>query len=143
MYDVLEAHSIGGLMDRNSAHCKLTLGALVFALPLALGDLQAADNSAPQQAPTFTKDVAPILYANCARCHQPGEIAPMSLLTYAQTSQWAKSINERVVKRTMPPLLRDKTTGIQHYKTVPSLSDAHVGTHDNLLDDGRPQGNRG
>ena len=103
-----------GLMDRKSTHRKLTLGALVFALPLALGDLQAADNSAPQQTPTFTKDVAPILYANCARCHQPGEIAPMSLLTYEQTRPWAKSIKERVVKRTMPPWFLDKTIGIQN-----------------------------
>jgi hypothetical protein len=32
--------------------------------------------------PTFTKDVAPILYKNCAVCHRPREIAPMSLLDY-------------------------------------------------------------
>ena len=33
-------------------------------------------------SPTFTKDVAPILYKHCASCHRPGDIAPMSLLTY-------------------------------------------------------------
>jgi len=32
--------------------------------------------------PTFSKDVAPILYKNCVGCHRPGEIGPMSLLTY-------------------------------------------------------------
>src|ERR1035438_3044482 len=49
-------------------------------------------SSAP---PTFTKDVAPILYKNCASCHRKGEIAPMSLLTYEQARPWAKSIREK------------------------------------------------
>ena len=34
------------------------------------------------QTPTFTKDVAPILYKNCSQCHRPNEVAPMSLMTY-------------------------------------------------------------
>ena len=41
----------------------------------------------------------------------------MALLTYEQTRPWAgaKSIKERVVKRTMPPCssLHDKTIGVQ------------------------------
>src|ERR1700692_4273549 len=57
-------------------------------------------SSAP---PTFTKDVAPILYKNCASCHRPGEIAPMPLLTYEQTRPWAKSIREKVALDQMPP----------------------------------------
>ena len=31
-------------------------------------------------APTFTKDVAPILYQNCTSCHRAGEIGPMQFL---------------------------------------------------------------
>jgi hypothetical protein len=38
---------------------------------------------------TFTKDVAPILYRSCIRCHRPDEIAPMSLLTYSDARPWA------------------------------------------------------
>jgi len=53
--------------------------------------------------PTFTKDVAPILYKNCASCHRTGEIAPMSLLTYEQARPWAKSIREKVSQGQMPP----------------------------------------
>jgi hypothetical protein len=30
-------------------------------------------------APTFTKDVAPILQKNCQSCHRPGEAAPFSV----------------------------------------------------------------
>ena len=33
------------------------------------------------ETPTFAADVAPILYAECASCHRPGDVAPMSLLT--------------------------------------------------------------
>ena len=31
---------------------------------------------------TFNKHVLPILQKNCQTCHRPGEIAPMSFLTY-------------------------------------------------------------
>ena len=51
-----------------------------------------ADRPGPEaDAPTFSKDVAPILYKNCTNCHRPGEIAPMSLLTYKDARPWAKS----------------------------------------------------
>ena len=47
------------------------------------------------ETPTFSKDVAPILYKNCVSCHRPGEMAPMSLLTYEQARPFARSIRER------------------------------------------------
>jgi mono/diheme cytochrome c family protein len=60
---------------------------------------------APQatDVPTFTRDVAPVLYANCVGCHRPGEIAPMSLLTYAEVRPWAQAISRRVADGSMPP----------------------------------------
>src|SRR5438128_3878665 len=70
---------------------------LTCAAALLGGIAQAAS------APTFTRDVAPILYKNCASCHRPGEIAPMPLLTYEQTRPWAKSIREKVSLDQMPP----------------------------------------
>jgi hypothetical protein len=56
--------------------------AALVALPL-IASLSAAGQERPAKAPvpTFTKDVAPILYKNCTHCHRDGEIAPMSLLT--------------------------------------------------------------
>lgn len=61
--------------------------------------------------PTFTKDVAPILYKNCTQCHRPGEIAPMSLLTYEDARPWAKSIRDEVSDGTMPPWHADAPHG--------------------------------
>jgi hypothetical protein len=60
---------------------------------------------------TFTKDVAPIFYKNCTGCHRPGEIAPMSLLSYNDARPWAKSIREKVANREMPPWHADPKYG--------------------------------
>ena len=59
--------------------------------------------ASPPATPTFSKDVAPILYKNCANCHRPGEIAPMSLLTYENARPWARAIREQVALGNMPP----------------------------------------
>src|SRR5882757_3854598 len=62
-------------------------------------------------APTFSKDVAPVLYKNCVGCHRPGEIAPMSLLTYKDARPWAKTIREKVASKEMPPWHADPQHG--------------------------------
>jgi hypothetical protein len=62
-----------------------------------------AQAPAAATGPTFSKEVAPILYKNCTSCHRPGEIAPMSLLTYQDARPWARSIAARVAEGIMPP----------------------------------------
>src|SRR5258706_7719256 len=54
-------------------------------------------------SPTFSKDIAPIIYQHCATCHRSREIAPMSLLSYEQVRPWAASIREQVATGAMPP----------------------------------------
>jgi hypothetical protein len=83
-------------------------GAVVLGMVIATGHAQAPQ---PADAPTFTKDVAPILFANCASCHRPGEVAPMSLLTYADVRPWAQAINRRVADGSMPPWHADAPHG--------------------------------
>ena len=68
--------------------------------------------------PTYTKDVAPILYKNCTSCHRPGEIAPMSLLTYEEARPWAKSIRDEVNEGHMPPWHADAPKGTFHNERV-------------------------
>src|ERR1700730_15894706 len=74
-------------------------------------------------APTFSKDVAPILYQRCVQCHRPNDIAPMSLLDYKSARPWAKSIREAVLARKMPPLFADP-----HYGSF--ANDARLSTRD-------------
>ncbi len=80
--------------------------ALVVIGVAALGSFSATAQTpgpTPASAPTFAKDVAPIMYKKCANCHRPGEVAPMTLLSYDDARPWAKAIKAKVVAREMPP----------------------------------------
>ena len=92
----------------------------------------------PASSPSFTKDVAPILYASCAGCHRPGEVAPMSLLSYEEVRPWAKSIRKKVTSREMPPWGADPHFGT--FKDDRSLSEAQIRTIAAWVDAGAPKG---
>ena len=91
--------------------------------------------------PTFTKDVAPILQRSCVTCHRPGEMAPMSLMTFEDARPWARAIKTRTSAREMPPWHIDRTIGIQDFKNNPSLSDQEITTIAKWVDGGAPRGN--
>jgi hypothetical protein len=95
---------------------------------------------AQSTAPTFARDVAPILQQKCQSCHRPGEVAPMSLITYQDVRPWARAIKTRVEAREMPPWYLDKTVGIQSYKNDLSLTDAQIKTLVAWVDAGAPMG---
>src|SRR5438034_2796713 len=89
-------------------------------------------------APTFTKEVAPILQKNCQACHRPGEAAPFSLLTYDAARPWAKAIKTAVVSRKMPPWHADPKYG--HFINDRRLKDADVETISAWVDAGAAEG---
>ncbi len=62
-------------------------------------------------APTFFRDVLPILQNRCQECHRAGEMAPMGFITYPQTRPWAKAIRDAVRSRKMPPWFADPCCG--------------------------------
>src|SRR5262245_17526635 len=88
--------------------------------------------------PTFTRDVAPIIYNRCADCHRPGQSAPMPLLTYDQARPWAKSIREKVSTRARPPWLAG--AGSMHFVNDRSLSQKEIDTLVGWADAGAPKG---
>ncbi|MGC4050943.1 MAG: hypothetical protein QM757_16380 [Paludibaculum sp.] len=53
--------------------------------------------------PTFNKDIAPILYSQCAACHRAGEVAPFPLITYRDAAKRAALIASVTQSRVMPP----------------------------------------
>ena len=57
--------------------------------------------------PTWNRDVAPIIFNNCASCHRPGEVAPFSLLSYADAKKRAKQIALVTESKLMPPWKAD------------------------------------
>src|SRR5262245_52844848 len=77
--------------------------ALLFAGLFVLPTSRATETKTSAKNVTFSKDVAPIFFKNCAECHRPGEAAPFSALTHKDVRPWAKSIREKVANRTMPP----------------------------------------
>ena len=95
----------------------------ISALVLASGAYAA--NNADAEAPTFYKDVLPVLQENCQTCHRPegenigGMIAPMALMDYDEVRPWARSIAKAVKTRTMPPwFATDATRGQFHHERV-------------------------
>src|SRR5262245_7061277 len=104
---------------------------------MAVGvSLLAADTATV--APTFSKDVLPILQKNCQSCHRPGQIAPMSLLTYQEARPWARDIKAKVESRQMPPWFADPQVG--HFQNDRSLTQAEIDTIVKWVDTGSPAG---
>jgi hypothetical protein len=100
----------------------------------------AAASSAYAQTVTFTKDVAPILQRSCQSCHRPGQMAPMSLMTYQEVRPWIRAIRQRVTDREMPPWGIDPHVGIQRFKNDPSLRDDEIEKIVKWVDAGAPMG---
>jgi Copper type II ascorbate-dependent monooxygenase, C-terminal domain len=119
----------------------IALGGVVWISAFTVAGLGAADQYAPKPAsnvPTYTKDVAPILFRNCTTCHRPGEIAPMSLLTYQDARPWAKAIRDEVADRSMPPWHADAPHGT--FLNERGLTDAERETLIRWAGGGAPQG---
>ena len=87
---------------------------------------------------TFNKDVLPILEKNCQSCHRPGEVAPMSLLSYSDARPWAKAIKAAVATRRMPPWLADPSVG--HFENDRTLSAEDIATLTAWVDNGAREG---
>ncbi len=115
---------------------RLTLSAAPAVLLLALA---AASLAQAASAPTYSKDVAPILNKNCASCHRPGDIAPMSLLTYDEARPWAKAIRSAVAQGKMPPWHAEAPRGT--FSNDRRLTDQDKETLIAWADGGSPQGN--
>ena len=102
---------------------------------LVLGRLAMA---AEDSSVTFNRDVLPILQKNCQTCHRPGEIAPMSFLSYKDTRPWAKAMKAAVVSRKMPPWFADPQFG--HFLNDHSLKQNEIETIARWADGGAVEG---
>ncbi len=57
--------------------------------------------------PTYSEHIAPILQSKCQSCHRPGQIAPMSLVSYQDAQTWAGLIGVSIEMGNMPPFYAD------------------------------------
>src|SRR6202790_206257 len=111
----------------------------MFRLSLATLLLGTAALAASNSSATFYKDVLPILQKNCQNCHRPGEVTPMSLLTYTDARPWAKAIKSAVVTKKMPPWFADAKYG--HFANERTLSETDINTLVSWVDNGAQEGN--
>jgi hypothetical protein len=87
---------------------------------------------------TFNKDVLPILQKQCQECHRPGEVAPMSFITYSDTRPWAKAIKSAILAKKMPPWFMDSNYG--HFANERKLSAQEITIITQWVDNGAPEG---
>jgi hypothetical protein len=110
-----------------------TLQMVIAGCVMGMTALAASNSPA---SVTFNKDVLPILQKNCQGCHRPGELAPMSLLTYNDARPWAKAMKVAVVTKKMPPWFAE----VGHFANDRRLSEADVNTLVAWADKGAPEG---
>jgi hypothetical protein len=102
---------------------------------------RAIPSATDAPVPTFTKEVAPILFKHCVNCHRPGEIGSgLSLLSYDTVRSHAASVKEQVERREMPPWPADPKQSMK-FRNDPRLSRQEIDTLVAWVNAGAPKGN--
>jgi tetratricopeptide (TPR) repeat protein len=114
-------------------------GPVLLVAAAALGAQGCSQEPPAPAIPTFSKDVAPIVYSSCASCHRPDGIAPFSLLTYADAASHADEIADQVASRHMPPWLPEP--GEFPFVGDRRLRDDQIATLKQWAAAGAPEGN--
>jgi tetratricopeptide (TPR) repeat protein len=89
-------------------------------------------------APTWSRDVAPILFEHCATCHRPGETGPFPLLDAQDAADHAEQIADVTRTRYMPPWLA--APGELPFVGVRRLTDEQIATLERWAKAGAPAG---
>lgn len=117
----------------------ITITLALFGTWFALGQgTSSPQSSAASREVTYSRDVAPILFNNCVKCHRPNDMAPMSLMTYKDVAHWTRQIRQAVVERKMPPWHADPKIG--DFSNDPRLTDAEIATIDAWVRSGAKEG---
>lgn len=87
---------------------------------------------------TYNRDIAPILFGNCAECHRPGEVAPFSLLSYQDAKKRASFLADVTHKRLMPPW--KAVIGHGRFLGERHLTDVQLGLIEAWAKAGAPEG---
>ncbi len=133
----------------SSKDLEAALEAVLAGRPVAKAETQAfgcaivrqskvAANAGTTAKVTYHRDVLPILQNRCQSCHRPGQVAPFSLLTYADAKSWATEIKEFTGNRQMPPWLAEPGHG--EFSDVRRMSDEELKTLADWADAGAPEG---
>lgn len=97
-----------------------------------------AVGAAQSQTVTYNEHIAPIIYANCTKCHRPGQVAPFSLLTYEDVASHARTITTVTQSRYMPPWKPEP--GWVAYRDERRITPAQISLIQQWVDGGMLQG---
>jgi mono/diheme cytochrome c family protein len=79
---------------------------LAVGLLIAVGSLSRVTGepvAADSEPVTFNRHIAPLVFEHCAVCHRPGQVAPFTLLSYADLKKRGRQIQSVTAERVMPP----------------------------------------
>jgi Tfp pilus assembly protein PilF/mono/diheme cytochrome c family protein len=99
---------------------------------------QSSQNPEVHSTPTFNKDIAPIVFNNCAVCHHPGGSGPFSLLSYDDVNKHARQIAAVTLSHYMPPWLPEH--GYGRFVGERKLEDQQIQTIQQWVAGGTPEG---
>jgi tetratricopeptide (TPR) repeat protein/mono/diheme cytochrome c family protein len=103
-----------------------------YALVLAGSAAPAGD-----ETPTWSRDVAPIVFAHCVVCHRPDGPAPFPLVTHEEVAKRGRQIASVTQRRAMPPWLpRDDV----EFAGRRRLREDEIATLAAWVDAGEPEG---
>lgn len=102
------------------------------------------DSGAPaSDAPTFAKEIEPLVQSKCQGCHREGGIAPFALVTYDDVKTYGELARKKVETRTMPPwgaFDSDDCKMLHTFKDDLHLTDAQIALFGRWVDAGMPRG---
>lgn len=104
-----------------------------------MGSGALAGEPSPASAPTFSREVAPILWQRCVQCHRAGEVAPFTLTSYVDAARRADQLVEVVRSRAMPPWHAAPEVG--QFAASRWLADAEIACLEQWAAAGAPEGN--
>ncbi len=87
---------------------------------------------------TFSEQIAPLVYNNCAVCHHPGTAAPFSLLSYGDTRKHARTMLRAMSSHYMPPWQPEPGWG--HFIGERRLSNEQIGLFKTWVNNGMAEG---
>lgn len=100
--------------------------------------LEEPPNKTTDGRVTYTRDIAPIIQANCVSCHCPHGSGPFELLTYDDVSAHANQILEVTQSRFMPPW--KPASGFTRFLDELRLTKHELSLLDVWVEEGKPKG---
>ncbi len=103
-----------------------------------LGLLLNAYGFLSAQTPTWSGNIAKVIYGNCTSCHHSGGAAPFSMISYGQTFNNRSLIKTFVSQKLMPPWPPDSKYSQHAFSR--ELSESEIQSITSWVDAGAPSG---